>query len=251
MQDALGQVPSGADNLAYRAADRIRQLSGIHCGATIRITKRIPAAAGLGGASSDAAATLLAANMIWAIHWPLGQLLEVAVDIGSDVPFFLSGGAALCRGRGERIEPVALAGNWHFVVVRPPVGLSTAEVYRHCKPAERPHGADALVVALSKGGTVDLGRLMFNRLQAAASRLTPWIEQLSHEFEQLDCLGHQMSGSGTSYFGLCHHARHARRVASRLRARVRGCPRGIDFDCVHARFRGSERLVRREPHENH
>jgi 4-diphosphocytidyl-2-C-methyl-D-erythritol kinase len=74
------------------------------------------------------------------------------------------------------------------------------------------------VAAACGGDRVQVGRLLFNRLQEAAERLSPWIERLRDAFGQLDCLGHQMSGSGTSYLGLCHHASHARGVAARLRA---------------------------------
>lgn len=220
--DSADRVPDGADNLVYRAAERLRQLAGIERGATIRITKRIPVAAGLGGASSDAAATLVAANRVWKIHWPIQQLLEVAGEIGSDVPFFITGGAAVCRGRGERVQAIGRRGRLHFVIVRPPKGLRTADVYRCCEPAESARAVAPLAAAIRVGAPVEVARHMFNRLQFAAARLTPWLERLHDEFERVDCLGHQMSGSGTSYFGVCRHARHARRVAARLRARAIG-----------------------------
>lgn len=216
--DTLGQVPSGVDNLAYQAVDRLRRATGVAGGASLRITKRIPAAAGLGGASSDAAAALRAANTGWKLGWSLARLRELAATIGSDVPFFLGGGAAICTGRGEQIQPVGVPANLHFVIVRPPEGLSTAAVYRRCEPAKEIRRAAPLIAQLQEGRTKELARYLFNRLQPAAARLTPWIERLQDEFERLDCVGHQMTGSGTSYFGICRHARHARRVAARLRA---------------------------------
>jgi 4-diphosphocytidyl-2-C-methyl-D-erythritol kinase len=106
----------------------------------------------------------------------------------------------------------------HVVVVRPPAGLATAEVYRQCQPAEQPRSVQPLLAAARCGDAASLGRRMFNRLQPAAERLSPWIGRLRHAFDRLDCLGHQMSGSGTSYFGIFRHAGQARSEASRLRA---------------------------------
>jgi 4-diphosphocytidyl-2-C-methyl-D-erythritol kinase len=138
--------------------------------------------------------------------------------LGSDVPFFLVGGSAVCRGRGERIETVAATGAWNFVVVRPPEGLATAAVYGACRSAQRPQNALPLVEALQRGDWKQVGRRLLNRLQPAAETLSPWVKRLREEFSQLDFLGHGISGSGTSYFGLCRHARHAWRSARRLEA---------------------------------
>jgi 4-diphosphocytidyl-2-C-methyl-D-erythritol kinase len=211
-------IPANDDNLALRSLTLLRQLSGVRAGADVRLVKRIPAAAGLGGASSDAAAVLAAANIAWRLGWSRKQLAEVGAQLGSDVPFFLQDGACLCRGRGELIEPIRGCKPLHLVVGRPPGGLATAAVYRACSPAAQPRRADGLVTAACGGDVVQVGRLLFNRLQEAAERLSPWIERLRDAFGQLDCLGHQMSGSGTSYLGLCRHAGHARGVAARLRA---------------------------------
>ncbi len=214
----LEALPEGPENLVIRAVELLRQRAGRNCGATIRLVKRIPTAAGLGGGSSDAAAALMAANRGWSLGFSAGELAAVAAELGSDVPFFLAGSPAICRGRGERVEPVAGIGAWHFVVVCPSVGLSTAAVYGVCRPARKPKTVAPLVEALSQGDTRQAGRLLFNRLQPAAETLSPWIERLQREFAREDCVGYGMSGSGTSYFGICRHATHARRVARRLQA---------------------------------
>ena len=184
----------------------------------MRLVKRIPVRAGLGGGSSDAAAALVAANLGWNLGLHAGELARWPPQLGSDVPFFLAGGPAICRGRGERIEPAAGLGPWNFVVVRPPEGLATAEVYAVCRVAERPRSVDPLVEALRRGNASAAGRLLWNRLQPAAARLSPWIERLRETFAEQDLWGHGMSGSGTSYFGLCRHARQARRLARCLQA---------------------------------
>lgn len=212
-------LPEQTDNIVVKAIERLRHHAGVESGAQVRLIKRIPAAAGLGGASSDAAAALVAANLAWRLGWSRERLAGVAAELGSDVPFFVYSAAAVCRGRGERIEPFGALNRLHVVVVRPPSGLSTPEVYRHCCPAESAkHAADTIVRAVRQGQASLVGRLMFNRLEAAAEQLSPWIRDLRAAFDSQDCLGHQMSGSGTSYFGICRHATHARRVASRLRA---------------------------------
>jgi 4-diphosphocytidyl-2-C-methyl-D-erythritol kinase len=108
------------------------------------------------------------------------------------------------------------------VVVRPPEGLSTPDVYRRCQPADKPLSAQALLADLARGDLASASRRMVNRLQAPAASLSPWIDRLSREFSRLDCLGHQMSGSGSSYFGICRNAPQARRLASQLRSRKLG-----------------------------
>jgi 4-diphosphocytidyl-2-C-methyl-D-erythritol kinase len=216
--DSLGDVPQGEDNIVWRALDRLRTRADVRRGGDVQLTKRILSASGLGGASSDAAAALVAANLGWQLGWPRERLAEVAAEIGSDVPFFLTRGAAICRGRGELIEPIEPA-RLCVVVVRPPVGLNTPEVYRRCQPAASPIGSDALTAALRRGQVAAAGRMLNNRLEEPATQMTPWIGRLRQELSRLDVLGHQMSGSGSSYFGICRHARHARRVAARLRSR--------------------------------
>lgn len=215
---SLDEVPEGPQNLVVRAVELVRRRAGVRRGAKLRLIKRIPAAAGLGGGSSDAAAALVAANEGWQLGRSRDELSEWAAELGSDVPFFLVGGPAICRGRGERVEPVADLGSLYFVVVRPPAGLSTAAVYGVCQPAAEPQAVQPLVEALQRGDWKRAGGLLANRLQPAAERLSPWVKRLHQEFSQLDFLGHGMSGSGTSYFGLCRHARHARRSARRLEA---------------------------------
>ncbi|HEX4130055.1 MAG TPA: 4-(cytidine 5'-diphospho)-2-C-methyl-D-erythritol kinase [Pirellulales bacterium] len=211
--------PADETNLALRALALLRQRAGITHGARLTLVKRIPMAAGLGGGSSDAAAALVLGNEFWHLGWSRERLAELAAELGSDVPFFLGRGAAICRGRGERIEPIAGLMGLHFVVVKPPAGLSTAAVYAHCRGTGTVGGAAALADALAHGPVNRIAHLLQNRLQPAARELSPWIARLENEFSRVDCVAHQMSGSGTSYFGLCRNARHARRIARVLRSR--------------------------------
>jgi 4-diphosphocytidyl-2-C-methyl-D-erythritol kinase len=220
--EETSRLPEGSDNLVVRAVRLLADRAGVQAGARMKLWKRIPVAAGMAGGSSDAAAALLAANAGWRLDWPRERLLPLAAELGSDVPFFLGTGPAVCRGRGERIERTAGLGHLHFVVVAPPVGLSTAAVFRCCRPALAPRPLAPLLEALRAGDLPVAGRSLFNRLEPAAAELSPWIERLRNEFAQSGFIGHQMSGSGTSYFGLCHNLAHARRAASRLRGRKVG-----------------------------
>jgi 4-diphosphocytidyl-2-C-methyl-D-erythritol kinase len=224
-------LPEGTDNLVVRAVELVRRRIGVARGAKLSLIKRIPLAAGLAGGSSDAAAALFAANRVWQLGLRKDQLAALAAELGSDIPFFLYGGPAVCRGRGEIIEPTGGLGSLHFVVARPPAGLSTADVYRACRSSANPRRVGGLIDALRQGSLVGAAGCLHNALQAAAESLSPWIARLSREFGQLDFLGHRMSGSGTSYFGLCRHARHARRLAAWLRARGVGRVYAVHGTC--------------------
>src|SRR5690606_14288781 len=109
---------------------------------------RIPWAAGLAGGSGNAAAALVGLNLLWGLKLPLSELALLAAELGSDVPFFLGAGSAVCRGRGERLEPVAGLAGVPMVVVRPWEGLSTASVFRACRPADQPRSSSASASAL-------------------------------------------------------------------------------------------------------
>jgi 4-diphosphocytidyl-2-C-methyl-D-erythritol kinase len=218
VRDAFGDLPPPEKNIVFKAASLLQQRSGCGRGAEIRLLKRIPSAAGLGGASSDAAAVLVAANLGWQLSWSDERLAELAAELGSDIPFFLGSGSAICRGRGERIEatrPIHL----HVVVVRPPVGLSTPQVYQGCRPASTPSSVSNLQSALGRGNWNEVKSGLVNRLEEPAAQLTSWIGRLRKEFEDAGCIAQQMSGSGSSYFGICENSRHARCVAGRLRSK--------------------------------
>ncbi|WP_254511099.1 4-(cytidine 5'-diphospho)-2-C-methyl-D-erythritol kinase [Anatilimnocola floriformis] len=210
-------LPATNDNLVWKALERLRIAAGVTRGVRVDVIKRIPAQAGLGGASADAAAALLAANAVWQLHWPIERLAEVAAQLGSDVPFFLTGGAAVCRGRGEQIE-VVRAPRCSLVIVRPPTGLSTPAVFKRCQPSSPRQAASDMLRDFARGDSAAAARALHNGLQQPAEQLSPWISKLRRAFETTGCLGHQMSGSGSSYFGLCWHVGQAKRIARRLRS---------------------------------
>lgn len=214
-----GDLPVGPDNLICRAAELLRQSTGCTRGVCIDLFKRIPLAAGLAGGSSDAAAALVGLNRFWNLGLSHSELHDLAARLGSDIPFFLSPTpAAICRGRGERVEPLRLPLGLHFVIARPPTGLSTAQVFQNYRPSPAPHSVAAFADSLQTGHLARAATLFHNSLQEPAERLNPDVSRLKAAFARLPFLGHQMSGSGTSYFGLCSSQRQARQLSTRLRA---------------------------------
>lgn len=212
-------VPEGCENLAVRAAEALKSATGCQRGIEIKLFKRIPSAAGLAGGSSDAAAVLFALNRIWNLGLSRDELLKIASGIGSDVSFFLSPSpAAICRGRGEIIEPLNGISKLFFVIAKPQSGLSTAQVFRNCTPEPAPRRAGRLVDALRTGNLATCGTSLFNSLQAPALELNSELKAIRRQFNRLGLVGHMMSGSGTSWFGICRHRSEAMTAAAKLRA---------------------------------
>ncbi|MHC4491887.1 MAG: 4-(cytidine 5'-diphospho)-2-C-methyl-D-erythritol kinase [Planctomycetota bacterium] len=167
----------------------------------VHLVKRIPAGAGLGGGSSDAAAVLKGLVSLYGLTLPDGHLAEVAVSLGADVPFFLHGGTARCRGIGERVEPRAGGGGRRFLLVVPDLNMSTAAVYGALPAGLTGKRQNANVFARRYFGKAGPGRAFhFNRLQAAAESLDPRLREVREKAEALWGTTFTMSGSGSSYF---------------------------------------------------
>ena len=185
-------TPLPADDLIVRAARALQSASGTSLGAEIRIDKQIPAQAGMGGGSSDAASTLLALNKLWGLNWPVSKLLPIGLALGADVPFFLYGHNAWVEGIGEKISPVLVPPS-RFVVIKPNAGIQTARIF----------GSPALERA-TKTATIfdfaaqpyDFGR---NDMQPVAQALCPEIEIALHWLQSFG-LKPRMTGSGSAVF---------------------------------------------------
>lgn len=211
-------IPSVEQNLVFKALKRLQSASGCQRGADVLLTKRIPVQAGMGGGSSDAMAALVAGNLAWDLGWSSQRLGALGAELGSDVPFFAAPTLARCTGRGEQVQSLRAPGRMHFVVVKPAWGLSTADVFRQASVPSHPHSSASILAAIATMDLSAIGKHLFNRLQHAAAVLTPWVDQIHRVMQRLSVLGHQLSGSGTSYFALCRNHRHARHVAGQLRA---------------------------------
>lgn len=218
-------LPNGPGNLVWKAAEALRIATGTTQGATIRLTKRIPHEAGLGGGSSDAATTLAALNELWNRNQTVGQLNAIAATIGSDVGFFLCPPAAWCTGRGEVVEPVTVGGEFQLVLVKPPVGCPTAEVYRRVLVPTQPKSGEAARDALATGDAERLAHCLHNRLQAAAFALRPEVEAVHTRLSGCRPLACLLSGSGSSVFALGRDRADTVRIA---REYIRFCePDGL------------------------
>lgn len=212
-------LPTGPQNLVYQAADRLRRRADRpDLGASIRLVKRIPAQAGLAGGSSDAAAALLGLNRVWELGLPKPELAAVAAEVGSDVAFFLDLPAAWCTGRGEIVSPEPAATSFCVVLVCPPVGLGTAEVYRRVQVPQSPVDGSAARAAFRAGDPDRLGAALFNRLQPAAFGLAPAVETVYRRLAGLNPAGCLMTGSGSAVFAVCRGPDDAARVAAAVRA---------------------------------
>ncbi len=181
-----------ADDLVMRAAQSLRRASGTTLGAHIAIEKRIPAQAGMGGGSSDAATTLLALNRLWGLNWPLSKLMPLGLALGADVPFFLGGHNAWIEGIGEKITPIDVP-SARFAVVKPNAGLETAKIFRHPELERATETATMSVFAVDPYG---FGR---NDLQPVAQALCPEITEALQWFGSFG-LSSRMTGSGSAVF---------------------------------------------------
>jgi 4-diphosphocytidyl-2-C-methyl-D-erythritol kinase len=188
-----GDAPADRTNLVWRAAEALR------VGARIHLEKRIPSGAGLGGGSSDAAAALLGLVRLYRLGIAPQRLLETALSLGADVPFFLTGGRARCGGIGERVVPLPSPAPLRFLLLWPEIPLSTARVYRaYDEEMALTPGGKRATVAGGKQGTDLLP--YFNRLQEAAERLDPRLRDVRSEAERTFGLPFTMTGSGSAYF---------------------------------------------------
>lgn len=212
-------VPVDATNLVVRAAAAVADEAGIEPALDIELVKTIPSQAGLGGGSSDAAAMLLAAVAIWDLDWPRERLAAIAACLGSDVPWFLESVPAVVTGRGEEISPVvSLPPPLFAVVVCPSTGLSTAAVYKACKPdATRAGESLRLATALARGDLAAAMPFMHNALEPAARTLSPDIDLLLADIADAGGLTPRLTGSGSACFTLCRTLPEANGIAARLR----------------------------------
>lgn len=217
-------LSSGSDNLVWKAADALRRTANRpDLGASIALAKRIPTQAGLAGGSSDAAAAIVALNHLWQLDLTAADLSEAAAAVGSDVAFFLDLPAGWCTGRGEVVRAEPVGRRLHFVLVCPPFGLGTADVYRRLAVPASPVSGEAVRRALRAGDVEALGRALHNRLQEPAFALSPPVESIVRLLAELRPAGCLMSGSGSACFALCRDRDDAHRIAAAVRASLSQC----------------------------
>ncbi|MEU9891616.1 4-(cytidine 5'-diphospho)-2-C-methyl-D-erythritol kinase [Sphaerisporangium sp. NPDC051011] len=219
-------VPLDGTNLAVKAALALAERAGRRPDVRLRIRKAIPVAGGMAGGSADAAATLVACDALWGLGLPREELMEIAGDLGSDVPFALFGGTAVGTGRGEKLTRVPVAGRFHWVFALAEGGLSTAEVYGECDRLREatgeqvawPSASDELLAALAVGDAKALGAVLSNDLQPAALLLCRPLARTLAAGREHGALGALVSGSGPTCAFLAESGDHATTLATALEA---------------------------------
>ncbi|HZA27313.1 MAG TPA: 4-(cytidine 5'-diphospho)-2-C-methyl-D-erythritol kinase [Actinomycetota bacterium] len=208
-------VPRGEDNLALRAARALAKEANVADGARLILVKRIPVAAGLGGGSADAAATLRALDIVWNCRLGADRLVKLAAGVGSDVPALVGGGPVLARGKGETVEPVKVMRTW-WALMKASFPIRAEDAYRWWDEYGGPVGRDPapLLAALQGEDPTVAGPLLFNDLEGPVSAKHPQIRAARSALLEAGALGAVMCGSGPTVAGLARDGRHAEELAA-------------------------------------
>ena len=211
-------IPANQDNLVCKAANLILEECGIRKGVIINLEKNIPVGAGLGGGSSDAATTLKALNSLWKVGLNNEELMEFAAKLGSDIPFFINGKTALCRGRGELITPVEVRNRMDYIILFPRVHISTETIYKNLKIdlTKKRKDVSFFLDALKYSEAASISKLLFNRLEEIIFATYPDLLQVKSTLESFDFCGLSISGSGSAFFGLCNDRHQAEVIKSKI-----------------------------------
>jgi 4-diphosphocytidyl-2-C-methyl-D-erythritol kinase len=216
-------VPAGPENLVWRAARAFSDEKAVESGIRVRLMKRIPVGAGLGGGSSDAAITLLGLNELAGRPLSRRRLVRLGVGLGSDVPFFLYGGTALCRGRGERVRVLKAAPPFWVVLVMPPISVSTAAVYERLNlRLTNRHYVRRMLRSINGSDVQELFRSLYNGLAETVFAGHPSLGSLWKEVVGEGLPYPQLSGSGSTLYGVCCTEAEAAEVSLRLQRRLTG-----------------------------
>ena len=197
-------VPTDERNLAYKAANLFKQTYNINEGVSINLIKNIPVSAGMAGGSTDAAAVLKLMNRLFNINATDEELRILGLKLGADVPYCINGGTALCEGIGEKITQLKPFKDKIVVIVKPPFGVSTKEVYKAfdlSKVIYHPR-VDDIMKAMKNDDIHFVANNMRNLLENVTLRKHRVISNIKEEFKSLDAIGTMMSGSGPTVFAL-------------------------------------------------
>lgn len=224
--DGIAPTANPEDNLVFRAASLLQATAGANQGADIHLTKKIPTGAGLGGGSADAAAVLVALNKLWSVNLPLDTLALMAVQLGADVPFCLTGGLARTQGIGEIIMQLPSTAQLSLVILQPEGGLSTPAVFRvydSLPTVPSNPSIEAAQSALLKGDMHRFGQSIGNALQSSAASLCPEISECITALYAQGAIRALITGSGSAVFGLFPDMESANRAAIVCNQRWKKC----------------------------
>jgi 4-diphosphocytidyl-2-C-methyl-D-erythritol kinase len=214
------RVPTDETNLVYKAAQALREATGTKAGARIEIEKRIPVAAGMGGGSSNAAATLLGLQKLWQVEMNDRTLTGIAARLGSDVPLFLTGGTLLGIGRGEEVYPLAEVECNDLLLVNPGIAVSTAQAYQKLSRLTRQESPRIIPFAFF--AAKDIHRLPLsaqNDFEAVVLVEHPEIAEVKHSLIELGAQHALMSGSGATVFAVFDNLETSERARDAMRAK--------------------------------
>lgn len=213
-----GELPTGEDNLIYKAAKLMIEKYGIKEGVKIHLEKHIPIAAGMAGGSTDAAATLKGMNRLFDLGCTLKDLMELGVQIGADVPYCVMGGTALAEGIGEKLTPLAPAPDCYVLVAKPDINVSTKYVYEHLDAQEivKHPDIDGMVEAIAEESLQGILDRMENVLETVTVSAYPVIRTIKERMKELGAINSLMSGSGPTVFGIFVEKDMARRAYDKL-----------------------------------
>lgn len=214
-----GYIPLDEKNLAFQAAKLIKERYNVKSGVYIHLDKKIPVAAGLAGGSSDAAATLRGLNRLWQLGIPEEELMKLGAELGSDVPFCVTGGTALAKGRGEKLTRLPNPPQCWVVLAKLPINVSTAEVYGRLRAdqlTEHP-SAERMTKALKNRSFQDVCGELGNVLEGVTLQMHPEVAHLKDTMIRLGADGVLMSGSGPTVFGLVSKESKIPRIYNGLR----------------------------------
>lgn len=222
----LGYLPVDSRNIACRAAEAFFERTGMrNMGAEIRLKKRIPVCAGMGGGSSDGAAVLRALNRLTGAGLTVSELEDLARPLGSDVPFCVAGGAALGTGRGDVLEPLEPLRPCSIVICKPPFSISTPELFKlidQRRARTRPD-TRGIVDSLVAGALEDTAVRMYNVFEDVLPRRCAEISAMKSRLMELGALGAVMSGTGSALFGIFDGLDAAIAARAELRRKYREC----------------------------
>lgn len=199
------KLSAGEDNLVVKAVRLLQNESKTYRGVKIHLDKRIPIGAGLGGGSSDAVATLVGLNKLWQTGYDEKQLMSLAGKLGSDTPFFVVGNTAICKGRGEIVNPYPVNVSYNYVIIYPRFRVSTAMVYKNFKFSLTKNLKDVnfFMQDFVSGNPNKLGAILHNRLEDVVFKLYPDLERIKTTLTKFNFCGVLLSGSGSAIYGLC------------------------------------------------
>lgn len=209
-------VPEGKGNLAYRAAQLILQETKLRKGVEIEINKNIPAAAGLGGGSSNGAATLVGLNELWNLNLPRRTLIELASSLGMDVPFFIQGGRAIAKGKGDELTPLKGWSPFWLILVIPEFRVSTKCAYQSLKLGLT-KGESQIKIALKHLEVGDLSSILYNKFQEVMEKKYPRLKMIKERLKSLGTSAASMSGSGSAIFGIAGSRQEAEKIGELIK----------------------------------